>query len=100
VVCSREQPPVWHPNAKGLAQAVRGPWGIEHGQHWVWDVVFQEDQSRARWENAAENLALVRRRAMNLMEQEGTTHASLRVKGRTAGWNDKLMTQILTSGTA
>ncbi|MGO9113765.1 MAG: ISAs1 family transposase [Thermoguttaceae bacterium] len=87
------------PHAQCLAQAVRGHWGIENGQHWVLDVVFQEDQSRARLENAAENFALLRRLAMNLMAQEGTTHASLRVKGRTAGWNDKLMTQILTAGT-
>jgi predicted transposase YbfD/YdcC len=87
------------PNAKLLAKAVRGHWGIENSQHWVLDVVFQEDQSRARLGNAAENLALLRRLAMNLMEKEGTKHASLRVKGRTAGWNDKLMTQILTAGT-
>jgi predicted transposase YbfD/YdcC len=87
------------PNARRLARAVRGHWGIENSQHWVLDVVFQEDQSRARLGNAAENLALLRRLAMNLMEKEGTKHASLRVKGRTAGWNDKLMTQILTAGT-
>jgi predicted transposase YbfD/YdcC len=87
------------PNAKRLAKAVRGHWGIENSQHWVLDVVFQEDQCRARLDNAAENLALLRRLAMNLMAKEGTKHASLRVKGRTAGWNDDLMAQILTAGT-
>jgi len=87
------------PNAKLLAKAVRGHWGIENSQHWVLDVVFQEDQCRARLGNAAENLALLRRLALNLMEKEGTKHASLRVKGRTAGWNDDLMAQILTAGT-
>jgi predicted transposase YbfD/YdcC len=86
-------------DAKLLAKAVRGHWGIENSQHWVLDVVFQEDQSRARLDNAAENLALLRRLAINLMGKEGTKHASLRVKGRTAGWDDKLMTQILTAGT-
>jgi predicted transposase YbfD/YdcC len=87
------------PNAKLLAKAVRSHWGIENGQHWVLDVVFQEDQSRARLDNAAENLALLRRLAMNLMATEKSKHASLRVKGRTAGWDDNLMTQILTAGT-
>ena len=87
------------PNAKRLAKAVRGHWGIENSQHWVLDVVFQEDQCRARLDNAAENLALLRRLAMNLMAKEGTKHASLRVKGRTAGWDDNLMAQILTAGT-
>lgn len=87
------------PNAKLLAKAVRGHWGIENSQHWVLDVVFQEDQCRARLENAAENLALLRRLAMSLMAKEGTKHASLRVKDRTAGWDDELMAQILTAGT-
>ena len=87
------------PNAKLLAKAVRGHWGIENSQHWVLDVVFQEDQCRARFDNATENLALLRRLAMNLMAKEETKHASLRVKGRTAGWNDDLMAQILTAGT-
>jgi hypothetical protein len=65
----------------------------------VLDVVFQEDQCRARLANAAENLALLRRLAMNLLAKEGTKHDSLRVKGRTAGWNDDLMAQIRTAGT-
>jgi predicted transposase YbfD/YdcC len=87
------------PNAKLLAKAIRGHWTIENSQHWVLDVVFQEDQCRARLDNAAENLALRRRLAMSLMAKEGTKHASLRVKGRTAGWDDDLMAQILTAGT-
>ena len=88
------------PQARLLAKAVRGHWTIENGQHWVLDVVFQEDQCRARLDNAAENLALLRRLAMNLMAKDGSKHASLRVKGRTAGWDDDLMAQILTAGTS
>jgi predicted transposase YbfD/YdcC len=82
-----------------LARAVRGHWGIENGQHWVLDMVFNEDQSRARVDNAAENLALLRRLALNLVRCEGSKKASLRVKRRAAGWNDKLLSQILTAGT-
>jgi predicted transposase YbfD/YdcC len=88
------------PQAKLLAKAFRSHWTIENGQHWVLDVVFQEDQCRARLDSAAENLALLRRLAMNLMAKEGTKHASLRVKGRTAGWDDNLMAQVLTAGTS
>lgn len=87
------------PQARLLAKAVRSHWTIENAQHWVLDVVFQEDQCRARLDNAAENLGLLRRLAMSLMAREGTRHASLRVKGRTAGWDDNLMAQILTAGT-
>jgi predicted transposase YbfD/YdcC len=87
------------PDAKNLARAVRGHWGIENRQHWVLDVVFNEDQSRARKANATENLALLRRLALNLLRCEGTKKASLRVKRRAAGWNDQLLEQILTAGT-
>lgn len=87
------------PHARRLAEAVRGHWSIENAQHWVLDMVFQEDQCWARLENAAENFALLRRLAMNLLNAEGTKHASLRVKRRVAGWNDALMIRILTAGT-
>jgi predicted transposase YbfD/YdcC len=88
------------PNAEPLPKAARGHWTIENSRHWVLDVVFQEDQCRARLDDAAEDLALRRRLAMNLMAKEGTKHAGLRVKGRTAGWDDDLMAQILTAGTS
>src|SRR5262249_59938683 len=88
------------PNAKLLAKAARGHWTIENAQHWVLDVVFQEDQCRARFDNAAENLALLRRPAMNLMAKERSKHASLRGKGRTAGWGDDLMAQNPTPRTS
>jgi predicted transposase YbfD/YdcC len=88
------------PDAKNLARAVRGHWGIENGQHWVLDIVFNEDQNRARLHNAAENLALLRRLALNLVRREGSKKASLRVKRRAAGWNDDLLAQILTAGTS
>ena len=87
------------PNAKRLAKAVRQHWGIENGQHWVLDVVFNEDQCRARAGHEPENLAILRRLALNLLNREATPMPSLRVKGRAAGWNDDLMLRILTAGT-
>jgi predicted transposase YbfD/YdcC len=86
-------------DAKELARAVRGHWGIENSVHWVLDVVFAEDQCRARAGNGAENLALLRRLALNLLNSEGTPMPSVRVKRRAAGWNDDLMLRILTAGT-
>src|SRR5256885_9837836 len=38
-----------------LARAVRGHWAVENKLHWVMDVCFREDQSRARSGYAAEN---------------------------------------------
>ena len=53
--------------AAELGRWVRGHWGIENGLHWVLDVVFREDRSRIREENAGANLAMVRRVAVHAM---------------------------------
>src|SRR5437660_1742625 len=53
-----------------FARAVRGHWAVENKLHWVMDVCFREDQSRARSGYAAENLATLRRLALNLLKRE------------------------------
>jgi hypothetical protein len=42
---------------------------IENCLHWQLDVTFDEDQSRVRQRQAAENLALRRRFALGLLKQ-------------------------------
>jgi predicted transposase YbfD/YdcC len=49
---------------------VRAHWGIENGLHWVLDVTMNEDQMRNRKDNGPENLALLRRLALNLAALE------------------------------
>ena len=51
---------------------VRGHWGIENQQHWVLDIHFEENINRTRTDHAPENLALVRRMALNLIRRNGT----------------------------
>ena len=43
-------------DAKRLAEAVRGHWGIENRCPWLLAVAFREDDSRLRAGHAAENL--------------------------------------------
>jgi predicted transposase YbfD/YdcC len=53
-----------------FAAAVRGHWGIE-SLHWQLDVsMFNEDQSRVRKDHAPENLAVLRRTAVNLLSKD------------------------------
>lgn len=52
-------------DAKCFADSVRGHWGVENRLHWCLDVCFNEDQSRVRIKNAAENLAVIRHIALN-----------------------------------
>jgi predicted transposase YbfD/YdcC len=52
-------------SAAELAAAIRGHWGIENPLHWTLDVTFQEDLSRVRKGHGAQNMALVRKFAIN-----------------------------------
>jgi predicted transposase YbfD/YdcC len=58
------------PHACEFAQAVRKPWGIENQLHWTLDVTLREDQSRLRMGYGAENFAVWRHIALNLLRQE------------------------------
>ncbi len=39
--------------------------------HWRLDIAFREDESRIRKGNGAENLAILRHIALNLLERDG-----------------------------
>ena len=55
-------------NAKEIASAVRAHWAVENTLHWVLDMTFREDESRIREKNAAENMAIVRHIALNMLQ--------------------------------
>ena len=48
-------------------ESIRSHWGIENCEHWVLDVAFREDDCRVRTENAAENFAVLRHAALNML---------------------------------
>lgn len=79
---------------KKLLSVTRSHWGIENRLHWVLDVHFGEDASRTRKDNAPENLAILRRLALNILR----THpdkASIRRKIKRAGWDDAFLVAVL-----
>jgi len=80
-----------------LARAVRGHWKIENQLHWVLDVVFGEDQSRARTGHAAENLAATRRVAINLLRQDKENKRSLKSQRLRATLDPDYLRQLLAS---
>jgi predicted transposase YbfD/YdcC len=83
------------PNAKLLAPAIREHWGVENGLHWVLDMYFGEDRSRARTGHAAANLALLRRWVLSLLRQNQTVAGSIEKKRLQAAWNDQTREQLL-----
>lgn len=78
-----------------FARAVRSHWGVENKLHWVMDVCFREDQSRARAGYAAENLATLRRLALNLLKREQTKKRGIRGKQLSAGWDNAYLARLL-----
>jgi predicted transposase YbfD/YdcC len=82
---------------EALAVAIRNHWRVENGLHWVLDVVFREDASRVRERNAARNLALLRKVALNLVRADTTLKASLKGKRKYAGWDDAFMAALIAS---
>lgn len=83
--------------AETFAKAVRSHWGIENSLHWVLDVSFREDDSRIRKGNAAENLSIIRRLALNLIKQEKTIKKGVKTKRLKAALENDYLIKILTS---
>ena len=50
-----------------MMEVVRTHWSIENHLHWTLDVVFDEDGARSRKNYAPENLAVIRRLALNIL---------------------------------
>lgn len=84
------------PSASLLLGAVRAHWGIENGCHWILDVVFHEDASRTRTQNADDNLALLRKMALNLLRQH-PGKGSLKGKRYRAALDEDFLFDVLHS---
>ena len=82
------------PDAKKFARAVRQHWSVENNLHWQLDVTFNEDKLRARINNAAQNLAVMRRMVLNVLKQE-KSKGSLKGKRQKAGWSEKYLLELL-----
>jgi|SRR5690349_10959479 len=78
-----------------FARAVRGHWAVENSLHWVLDVQMGEDDSRARTGYAAENLATLRRLALNLLKGEKIRKRGIRGKQLNASWDHAYLLRLL-----
>jgi len=82
-------------SAETLLEATRTHWGIENNVHWILDVVFAEDDSRVRIGYAQQNLATMRRMAINMLNQEQSRKDSLKGKRQLAGWDESYLERII-----
>jgi predicted transposase YbfD/YdcC len=77
-------------------EASRHHWGIENELHWVLDMTFGEDYSRTRTGNGAENLAVLRHFALNLIRREKSSGLSVRARRLKASWDDHYLLKLLS----
>ena len=69
-------------SCKGLTAAKfmehkRSHWSIENKLHWILDMAFREDESRARKDNSAENFNVLRQIALNILKSEKSFKGSI-----------------------
>jgi len=79
---------------QALLETARAHWQIENGLHWQLDVSFGEDAARNRKDNGPANIAVIRRRALDVARLD-KSKGSLTGKLKRAGWNDEFMLKLL-----
>lgn len=84
------------PHAEKLLQAIRDHWGIENSVHWILDVAFNEDHSRVRKDHAPENLAVIRRIALNLLRKEKTAKGGIQARRLQCAWDENYFFKVLS----
>ncbi|MBL8397786.1 MAG: transposase [Candidatus Accumulibacter sp.] len=79
-----------------MNQSVRPDWCVENSPHWCMDVVFADDQMRARTDHAAYNLAVVRQFVLNLIRFSPVKRkGGLKVQRLIAATSDILRVELL-----
>jgi predicted transposase YbfD/YdcC len=82
-------------DAQLLLHAVRAHWSVENTFHWTLDVTFREDDARLRTGDSAENFAVLRHIALNLLKRH-PAKLSLKRKRFKAALDDDFLLELLS----
>ena len=86
-------------SADAFNTAICAHWGIENSCHWVLDMTLREDDCRIRIRirtgDGAQNFAILRRIALNLIKQERSGKSSMNIKRQRAGWSTTCLEKLL-----
>jgi predicted transposase YbfD/YdcC len=84
-------------NAEEMARGIRSHWGIENCLHWALDMQFGEDQARNRKKNSAENMAIIRHLALNLLRKCKMFKKRISIRGKRlfTGWNNQFLLDLI-----
>jgi len=67
-------------NPEHFLECSRKHWEVENSLHWTLDVVFKEDESRARARNSAKNLGILRLITLNIVRNFPVKKALKRIR--------------------
>jgi predicted transposase YbfD/YdcC len=96
----------WLPAPEVFMAAARAYLGIENALHPLsgmkhalsvsgqLDVLFREDAARNRKDNGPANIAILRRRALDVARRD-TSKGSLSIRLKRAGWDDAFLLNLL-----
>ena len=79
-----------------LGPMIRDHWMVENGLHWVMDMMFRDDECRVRTGHAPANFTTLRHMAQNLY-RKSPGKESMRLKRKTAGWDDEYLASLIAA---
>ena len=65
--------------------------------HWILDMDFDEDRSRARMGNIAENLAMLRHVVLNVLRLDKSIFGGISVKRKELTWDDDKLFRLMVA---
>lgn len=77
-----------------MLEVAASHWTIENQLHWVLDVDFNEDAARNRKDHGPQNIALLRKLALNILRQH-PDKGSIKAKLKRAAWNDNFLISLI-----
>lgn len=86
------------PKVQTLHYVIRQHWRVENDLHWCLDVSLREDYCRIRDLRAAENVAIVRRMALQLLKRQPGETVGVPIRRLRAGWDNAYLVQVLSTG--
>jgi len=78
---------------KRVLEVKRTHWSVENTLHWPLDVVFHEDDARTRKDYGPQNLAVIRRVALDILRTHPDTR-SLARKMKLAAWSKRFFYEL------
>jgi len=85
-------------DAKAFRKLVRRHWGIENRLHWVLDVVFLEDQCRARTGHAPENCSTLRKIVLMLLRRNAIGRMGVAPMRKECAWDFDSAKKVFLGG--